>query len=91
MFSVEIKSIGTVTVDLEKLTVLDVRTLTSKNAKDHEGDVILAKACGLEVEKLMTLPFPDYRRLTRFFWKCIADPLKDEDEEKNSPSASTSG
>lgn len=90
MFSKKIKSIGTVTIDLDKLTVADVRALTDKKAKDQNGDEVIARVSGLTVEQLVNMSYPDYRRLTRFFWSCVADPLKDEDEEKNSQSASTS-
>jgi hypothetical protein len=90
MFSITLKSGKEVTIDLYKLTVLEIRALLDKKAKDHDGDEILAKAVGMSVEELTELPFPDYRKLTRYFWQCVTDPLKDEDDAKNSQSESTS-
>lgn len=89
MFSIELKT-RKVTVDLYALTVADVRDLLDVKKKAHDGDVILSKAVGMTAAELQAMPYPEYRKLTRFFWKCINDPLKDEDEEKNSVSESTS-
>lgn len=88
MFSIKLKS-REVTVDLYALTVADVRDLLDTKKKAHDGDAILSKAVGLSPAELQGLPYPEYRKLTRFFWQCVNDPLKDEDEEKNSRSEST--
>lgn len=88
MFSIELKS-RKVTIDLYALSVSDVRALLDTKKKAHEGDVILAKAVGMTAEELESLPYPEYRKLTRFFWECVNDPLKDEDDAKNSQSGST--
>ena len=88
MFSIELKT-RKITIDLYALTVQDVRDLLDVKKKAHEGDVILSKVVGLTAEELQAMPYPDYRKLTKFFWQCVNDPLKDEDEVKNSPSAST--
>ena len=90
MFSIELKSKGIVKVDLYALTVADVRSLLDVKKKQHEGDEILGKAVGMTPKDLLEMPFPDYRKLTKYFWKCVSDPLKDEDEVKNSVSESTS-
>ena len=90
MFSLTLKSGKKIEVDLYALTVADVRALMDVKKKQHEGDAILGKAVGMTAEELAELPFPEYRKLTRFFWECAADPLKDEDTEKNSLSESTS-
>lgn len=90
MFSIELKKTGTVTIDLFTLTVKDVRDLGNPKQKTAEGDEIMGRACGLTVEQLSAMPYPEYRKLVRFFWKCITDPLKDEDDAKNSLSESIS-
>ena len=90
MFSTKLKSGKEITVDLYNLTVSDVRALLDVKKKQHEGDELLGKAVGMTAEELAELPFPDYRKLTRFFWQCVTDPLKDEDEVKNSQSESIS-
>lgn len=88
MFTVNLKS-REVVIDLYALSVLDVRNLLDVKKKAHDGDTILAKAVNMTVDEIEALPYPEYRKLTRFFWQCVNDPLKDEDEEKNSPSEST--
>jgi hypothetical protein len=90
MFSTKLKSGKEVTIDLYALSVADVRSLLDVKKKHHEGDELLGKAVGMTTQELLDMPFPDYRKLTRFFWKCVSDPLKDEDEVKNSQSESTS-
>lgn len=90
MFSIELKSKGIVKVDLYALTVADIRSLLDVKKKQHQGDEMLGKAVGMTANELLELPFPDYRKLTRFFWKCVSEPLKDEDDAKNSVSESTS-
>jgi hypothetical protein len=89
MFSIELKS-RTVTVDLYNLSVAEIRSLLDMKKKQHEQDEILGKAVGMTPEELISLPFPEYRKLTRFFWQCVNDPLKDEDDAKNSQSESIS-
>jgi hypothetical protein len=89
MFSLKLKS-RTITVDLYKLTVQDVRDLLDVKKKPHDGDVILSKALGMPPEDLEAMPYPEYRKVTKFFWQCVNDPLKDEDDAKNSVSESTS-
>lgn len=75
-------------IDLYALTVEDIRKL---GAEKGTGDEILAKALdGLKKGELSKLPYPDYRRLTKAFWECVKDPLKDDDNAKNSQSESTS-
>lgn len=89
MFSIKLKS-RTVTVDLYSLSVAEIRALLDMKKNQHEQDEILGKAVGMTAGELAEMPYPEYRKLTRFFWKCVNDPLKDEDEEKNSLSESIS-
>lgn len=88
MFTTKLKT-REVTINLYALSVLDVRNLLDVKKKAHDGDVILAKAISMTVDEIEALSYPEYRKLTRFFWQCVNDPLKDEDEEKNLPSGST--
>lgn len=90
MFSIELKKTGKVTVDLDNLSVLDVRNLLDVKKKSREGDEILSKAVSLSADEIGAMPYPEYRKLTRFFWECVNDPLKNEDNEKNSLSESGS-
>jgi len=77
-------------IDLYKLTVSEVRTLLDNKKKEDDGDAILAKAVGMTAKQIASLPFPDYRKITRAFWQAIRNPLADEETEKNSLSESTS-
>jgi len=88
---ITLKSGKQVKIDLYALTVAEIREFLTAKKKDHEGDVILGKACGMTADELAALPFPDYRKITKEFWERMSDPLKDEDDEKNSQSVSTSG
>ena len=90
MNSVTLKSGKVVSVDLYAITVSEIRTLLEPKKKQHEGDDILGKACGMSADELSALPFPDYRKISRLFWQCVNDPLKDEDNEKNLQSVSIS-
>ena len=93
MFSIKIRE-RTYTIDLYKLSVADIRTLSDgkarKSKSDDEADAILARATSITIEDLRGMAYPDFRKLTRFFWECVSDPLKDEDDAKNSLSESTS-
>ena len=79
-----------VVIDLYALTLGEVRSLLETKKKEHDGDAILGKAVGMTDKELASLPFPDYRKITRAFWECVRDPLKDEDDIKNSQSESIS-
>jgi hypothetical protein len=87
---VKLKDGREVSIDLYALSVGEVRSLLEVKKKEHDGDAILGKAVGMTEQELTSLPFPDYRKITRAFWECVRDPLKDEDEEKNSQSESIS-
>lgn len=87
---VKIKDGKEFSIDLYALTLAEVRSLLEPKKKDSEGDDILCKAVGLTKDELQALPFPDYRKITKAFWECVRDPLKDEGTEKNSQSESTS-
>lgn len=87
---VKLKDKREVSIDLYALTLADIRSLLDAKKKDGEGDEILCKAVGMTKEELQALPFPDYRKITKAFWEYVRDPLKDEDDAKNSQSESTS-
>lgn len=90
MFEVKLKNGKSVTIDLYKLSALEVRSMLDREQTAEDGDEILAKALGMSAQELTALPYPDYRRITRHFWKFVSNPLEDEDAEKNSQSESTS-
>ena len=90
MIQVKLKGGKEITIDLYALETADVRALLNKETSEYDSDVILSKAVGLSVDELAKLPFPDYRKITKKFWEYIRYPLNDEDDVKNSQSASTS-
>ena len=85
----KLKNGKTITIDLYALTVAEIRSLLDTKREQHKGDEILGKAVGMTAEELASLPYPDYRKITKVFWQLVNDPLKDEGEEKNSQSEST--
>ena len=91
---IKLKDKSIITIDMYSITVSEVRSIldSKKEKADPFGqeDTVISKACGISVERLRELPFPDYRKIIKAFWDCIRDPLKDEGEEKNSVSESIS-
>ena len=61
--------------DLYKMTVRDWDHLTDPNQPKAEERATLAKVCGLSVDEIESLPYPDYHRITRGFVEACRDPL----------------
>ena len=74
------------TVDLTKITISQYRHLFKNETTPEEEDALLAPCFGITVEEFETLPYPDYKRITKAFFDQARDPLADP----NSQSASTS-
>ena len=87
---VKLKNGKEVSIDLYKMTVAEIRKMGEANLPIDEGDELLAKAIGMTKEEIQSLVYPDYRKITKKFWEYARNPLQDEDDEKNSPSESTS-
>lgn len=88
MFELTLKS-GTYHLNLDAITTEDVRKASNPKTKVEDSDAILAKALNIKPAEIEKLPYREYRRLVRWFWKCVSDPLADEDTEKNLQSEST--
>ena len=48
---------------------------------DKKQDALIAKACGMSVEKFKKLAFPDNRRIVNAFFKLCTDILKDPNSD----------
>ena len=66
-----------ITFDLSKMTYGQWMGLFDSKESDERSDETLARVCGLEIEVLKGLPFPDYKRLFAAFLKKTREPLSD--------------
>ncbi|MCJ7528977.1 MAG: hypothetical protein MUO37_12935 [Methyloceanibacter sp.] len=72
-------------IDLGKITISEFRALLDPAQAEHEGDKLIGRCVGLSAEKVGALSYPDYRLLTREFFRKAREPLADP----NSQSAAT--
>lgn len=75
-----------ITVDLNRITIREYRSLFDPAQAREDEDAIIAKAFGVTVEEMLDLSQPEYRRLTKIFFEKAREPLDDP----NSQSGSTS-
>ena len=68
-----------ITFDLYKINVREYRELLSQECPKDKEDSYFSKVCGVEVEKLLDLPQPDYQGLLEAFIKRISIQV----DEKN--------
>ena len=64
-------------INLSLISIKEFRSLLDEKQTAEEGDVILAKACGVTVDEIQALPYPDYRRLVKAFYEKAREPLAD--------------
>ena len=64
-------------IDLRQITVAEWRNLFSSSQPEHEGDITIAKACGLTVEEIQALPLFDFRALFKEIIEKSSKPLDD--------------
>lgn len=76
-------------IDLYRISITEWRRLFDKDTERSEEDAIMGKVVGLSADEVGELSQPDYRLVMRTVLKKAGEPIG-EDEEKNSPSASTS-
>lgn len=75
------------TFDLSKITISEFRSLLDPAQDEHKGDELVGGCSGMTAAEIGALPFPEYQKLMRAFFRKAREPLADP----NSPSASTSG
>lgn len=67
-----------VTFDMYQINVREYRELLSQECPKDKEDLYFSKVCGIEVDKLLELPQPDYQGLLEAFVKRISTPMVDE-------------
>ena len=65
-----------VTVDLNKVSTREFREMTDPRQPDRDEAITIAKACGMTVEEIINLPFPDYRLIGNAFMRLATKPLE---------------
>jgi hypothetical protein len=75
---------GKYTIDLKSVSIADYRRLLNSDVKEQTGDDVLAKASGMNLQEISELPYKEYRRLIRAFFKACNEPDVDP-EDPNAP------
>ncbi len=65
-----------ITVDLNKVSTREFREMTDPKQPDRDEAITIAKACGMTVEEIVNLPFPDYRLVGNAFMRLATKPLE---------------
>jgi hypothetical protein len=75
-----------VEADLGAITIAEFRALFDPKQLEAEGDATLGKVFGLSSAEVSSLPFPDYRAISKEMFDRARDP---ETSRPNSPGGST--
>lgn len=79
-----------VKINIDLISLLEVRELLAPKCPQDRQDELMLRTFGLTLEDRASLSIKDFRTLTRTFWAYVNNPFKDEDDQKNLPSESTS-
>ena len=60
--------------DLSQMTIAEYRSLFDPEKKADDGDGIIAKVTGLTEADITALPYPEYKRVAKAFFKKAAEP-----------------
>lgn len=71
--------------DLRAITYKEYLGMFDTREAENSSDITLAKACHMERDELLALPFEDYKKILAAFFRKANAPL----ESPNSQSAST--
>jgi hypothetical protein len=66
-----------ITFDLSRMTIREYRGMFETQEDADKSDATLARVAGITVEELQALPYPDYRKLARVFFKRCREPDTD--------------
>ena len=66
-----------ITFDLSKMTYGQWMGLFDSKESDERSDETLARVCGLEIDTLKSMSFPEYKKLFAEFLKKTREPLSD--------------
>lgn len=61
-------------IDLSKITIKEYRALRDPDQPEDEGDAILAKAAGMELDEVQELSYLDWRLLVQKFYETAINP-----------------
>lgn len=72
-----------VNFDLEKITISEYEELLDGKVTRLREKEILSKPCGMTVDEIKELSYPDYRKLAIAFVRKAVSPVGEEADEKN--------
>lgn len=75
---IELSDGRTLNIDLTKITIGEYRALFNREQDQGEEDATIGKVVGLTAVEVVDLPFPDYRALTKAFFKACSDVNTDQ-------------
>ena len=67
-----------ITFDLYKINVREYRELLSPGCPKDKEDAYFCRVCGIKVDTLLDLSYPDYQGLIDTFIARLSSPLADE-------------
>ena len=67
-----------ITFDLYKINVREYRELLTPGCPKDKEDLYFSRVCGIDVDKLLNLSYPDYQGLIDTFIERLSSPLADE-------------
>lgn len=73
--NVKLSSGKELAIDLYKMTIAEWRQ--AFGASDEENDALIARCCGVTVDEVQGLPYPDYQLLVKSFLEAARNPLQD--------------
>lgn len=87
-FKAEVKLVEgkVVIVDLMKISTREFRELTDPKQPERDEASTIAKACGMSIEEILALPFPDYRLVASAFMGLAMNPIENPTSQKGSSS-----
>ena len=77
MADITLKDGTEVNFDLSKITLKQWRELKNPIFSGEDDDTVLAPVCGLDSDKLASLPFDEYKRLFTALVRKMTNPLAD--------------
>jgi hypothetical protein len=78
-----------ITVDISKINIKEFREVCDPSQSPDDEDAILCKVYGMTKEELQSIPYPDYRLLSKTFFELIKNPLSDPNSVSESTSVSS--
>ena len=60
--------------DLSQMSIAEYRSLFDPEKKADDGDEIIARVTGLTEADITALPYPEYKRVAKAFFKKAAEP-----------------